>query len=256
MTSEYVIHPIPLIVVEKTDLPKMTHLQNYGQKVDTMIYIQYLESGPKKVCVDTGGSVEVLEYRGFPGGKTIQTLEEGLGKWGAKPEDIDIVLFTHLHHDHIALAPQFKNARFIAQKAELEEAPKWNDYPLYKGAFPEDMISAVKIEPVEGDTQIVDGIDVLLTPGHTAGTQSVAINTSKGKAIIYGACSVLANFEPDEAARQKGMLVVPPAIHLNLLDAYDSQVRVKEMADIVIPVHEPSFRDVPSIPEQPAITGG
>ena len=189
-----------------------------------------------------------MSIRGFPGGKTIQTLEKGLGRWGVKPEDIDIVIFTHLHHDHIALAPQFKNARFIAQKAELEEAPKWNNYPLYKGAFPEDMISAVKIETVEGDTTIVDGIDVLLTAGHTAGTQSVVINTSKGKAIIYGACSVRANFEPNEAAKQKGMTVIPPAIHLNVVDAYDSQARVKKMADILIPVHEPSFRDVPTIP--------
>jgi glyoxylase-like metal-dependent hydrolase (beta-lactamase superfamily II) len=247
MTTEYVIHPIPLIVFE-TDMPKMTHLQNYGQKVDLLIYVWYVEGGSKKVCVDAGATVERLEFRGFPGGKTIQTLEQGLGRWGVKPEDIDIVIFTHLHHDHIALAPQFKNARFIAQKAELEQAPKWNNYPLYKGAFPEDMISAVKIETVEGDMPIIDGIDVLLTAGHTAGTQSVAINTSKGKAIIYGACSVLANFEPNEAAKQKGMTVIPPAIHLSVVDAYDSQDRVKKMADIVIPVHEPSFRDVPSIP--------
>jgi len=247
MTTEYVIHPIPLIVFE-TDMPKMTHLQNYGQKVDMLIYAWYVEGGSKKICVDAGGTVEMLEYRGFPGGKTIQTLEQGLGRWGVKPEDIDIVIFTHLHHDHIALAPQFKNARFIAQKAELEEAPKWNNYPLYKGAFPEDMISAVKIETVEGDTQIIDGIDVLLTAGHTAGTQSVVINTSKGKAIIYGACSVSANFEPNEAAKQKGMTVIPPAIHLSVVDAYDSQDRVKKMADIVIPVHEPSFRDIHSIP--------
>jgi len=248
MTTEYLIHPIPLIVFE-TDMPKMTHLQNYGQRVDMLIYSWYIEGGPKKVCVDAGGSVEILDYRGFPGGKTIQTLEEGLGKWGVKPEDIDIVLLTHLHHDHIALAPQFKKARFIAQKAELEEAPKWNDFPLYKGAFPDDMISAVKIETVEGDATIVDGIDVMLTAGHTIGTQSVAINTSRGKAIIYGACSVLANFEPDEASKRKGMTVVPPAIHLDVVDAYKSQDRVREMADIIIPVHEPSFRDVPTIPE-------
>jgi N-acyl homoserine lactone hydrolase len=248
MTTEYLIHPIPLIVMPESDMPKMTHLQNYGKKYNSVIYAWYLEGGPKKVCVDAGGSIEILEYRGFPGGKTIQTLEEGLGKWGVKPEDIDIVIFTHLHHDHIALAPQYKNARFIAQKAELEEAPKWNDFPLYKGAFPEDMISAVKIETVDGDTPIVDGIDVLLTAGHTAGTQSVVINTSKGKAIIYGACSILANFEPNEAAKQKGMTVIPPAIHLSVVDAYYSQARVKKMADIIIPVHERSFRDVPTIP--------
>ena len=111
------------------------------------------------------------------------------------------------------------------------------------------MISAVKIETVDGDVNIVDGIDVLLTPGHTIGTQSVVVNTSKGKAIIYGACTVNANFEPNEAAQGKGMTVIPPAIHLDVVEAYNTQVRVKEMADIIIPCHEPSFRDVASIPE-------
>jgi len=246
--TEYVIHPIPVIVFE-TDMPKMTHLQNYGQKVDMAVYVWYLEGGSKKVCVDAGGTVEILEYRGFPGGKKIQTLEEGLGKWGVKPEDIDIVILTHLHHDHIALAPEYKNARFIVQKAELEEAPKWNAHPIFKGAFPDDMINAVKMETVEGDVTIVDGIDVLLTPGHTAGTQSVVVNTRKGKAIIAGACTVLANCEPSEALRKKGMSVIAPAIHLSAVDAYDNLARIKEMADIILPCHEPKFMQTPSIPE-------
>lgn len=56
MTTEYLIHPIPLIAIEM-DMPKMTHLQNYGQKVDGVIYVWYLEGGSKKVCVDAGGSV-------------------------------------------------------------------------------------------------------------------------------------------------------------------------------------------------------
>lgn len=247
MTTEYVIHPIPLTECEM-DMPKMTYFQNYGQKVVLVYYVWYVEGGPKKICVDAGATVERLEYRGFPGGKTIQTLEKGLGRWGVKPGDIDIVIFTHLHHDHLAFAHQFKNARFIAQKAEVEEAPKWNNHPFYKGAFPEDLISAVKIETVDGDTPIVDGIDVLLTAGHTAGTQSVVINTIKGKAIICGGCSVLANFAPNEAQKQKGMTVIPPGIHLSVPDAYESHARVKKMADILIPVHEPSFRNIPTIP--------
>jgi len=245
--TEYVIHPIPLIVFE-TEMPKMTHLQNYGQKVAMLIYVWYLEGGPKKVCVDAGGTVEVLEYRGFPGGRKIQTLKEGLGKYGVKPEDIDIVLLTHLHHDHIALAPEFKNAKFIVQKAELEGAAKWNSHPLFKGAFPEDMINAVKMDTVDGDTTIVDGIDVLLTPGHTAGAQSVAVNTSKGCAIIVGACTVQANFEPSPEVREK-MSVIAPAIHLSAVDAYDSSVRIQEMADIILPGHEPKYMKIPSIPE-------
>lgn len=248
MTSEYLIHPIPLMSVS-TDMPKLTHLQNYGQKVDLTVYVWYIEGGSKKVCVDAGPNAEILAERGFPGAKTIQSLEEGLGKWGVRPDDIDIVILTHLHHDHIALAPKFQNATFIVQKVELEEAPKWNEFPLFKGSYPEDLIGAINnMETVEGDTNIMDGIDVLLTAGHTTGTQSVSVETGKGKAIIYGACSCLANFRPDVALIKRGMTVIPPAIHLDLVETYKSQARVNEMADIIIPIHEPSFINVDTIP--------
>jgi N-acyl homoserine lactone hydrolase len=245
--SEYVIHPVPLIVHE-AEMPKMTHLQNYGKMTKIVTYVWYLEGGSHKVVVDAGGSAEMIEFRGWPGARTIQSLDEGLAKYGVRASDIDIVILTHLHHDHIAFAPEFRNARFIVQKTELEEAPRWNAHPLYRGAFPEAMINAVTMDAVEGDNQIASGIETLFTPGHTAGTQSIAVNTAKGRAVIVGACCIQANFEPGEDLKKR-MSVIAPAVHLSASDAYDGLARIQEMADIIIPCHEPGFMDIPTIPE-------
>lgn len=245
--TEYVIHPVPLVVHE-AEMPKMTHLQNYGKMAKIVTYAWYLEGGPENVVVDAGASVEMIERRGWPGARNIQSLEEGLAKYGVQPSDIDIVLLTHLHHDHIAFAPAFTNARFIVQKIELEQAPVWNAHPLYKGAFPEEMIKAVKMDTIEGDSQIISGIDALFTPGHTIGTQSIAINTSKGRAVIVGACCIQANFEPGPEIAKR-MPLIAPAVHLSASDAYDGLARIQEIADIIIPCHEAKYMDMPNIPE-------
>jgi glyoxylase-like metal-dependent hydrolase (beta-lactamase superfamily II) len=86
---------------------------------------------------------------------------------------------------------------------------------------------------------LADGIDVLLTPGHSAGTQSVAIKTAKGRAIICGACSLPENFAPLDPSQQ----VVAPGIHLDLLKGYESLLRIKREADMILPLHDPSLMD-------------
>jgi N-acyl homoserine lactone hydrolase len=82
---------------------------------------------------------------------------------------------------------------------------------------------------------------VLLTPGHTVGGQSIAVNTSQGKAVITGFCCNEQNF-PAQGP------VVPSGVHINVIDAYESAQRVKEMADIIIPLHDLAVGRQHSIP--------
>ncbi len=94
---------------------------------------------------------------------------------------------------------------------------------------------------VDGDANIFDGIDLIFTPGHTVGGQSVSINTSKGNAIITGFCCNDKNFPASGPAIASG-------VHINVMDAYDSAQMVKEMADILIPLHDLSIGRAKSIP--------
>ena len=60
-------------------------------------------------------------------------------------------------------------------------------HPVDHRYFP-DLLDDVEVVQVDGDAQIVDGISVLLTPGHTVGGQSVVVDTKGGRAVITGFC--------------------------------------------------------------------
>ena len=100
---------------------------------------------------------------------------------------------------------------------------------------------------MKGQYEVAPGIELIPAPGHTPGTQAVSINTDQGKAIITGFCCVRENFYPPEEVREV-MPVIPPGIHLNAVDGFESALRIKGLADILIPIHDLSLVAVKSIP--------
>jgi N-acyl homoserine lactone hydrolase len=242
------IHPVPLFKSHtKFTKPKMTYLSNFGQDLHICCYVWFIQGAGSKILVDAGGNAEMAIARGGPreAVKHVQSLEEGLARLKLKPGDIDIVILTHLHWDHVLLAHEFVNAKFIVQRDELDFACK--PHASSTQFYDQDLFSGLNYEVVNGDSQITNGIEVLLTPGHTAGGQSVAIETDKGTAVITGFCSIRENFEPGEEVR-KIMPFIVPGIHLNLMQAYESMLKVTSAADIIIPNHDPEFADIDKIP--------
>jgi glyoxylase-like metal-dependent hydrolase (beta-lactamase superfamily II) len=182
------------------------------------------------------------------GGK-IYTFEEGLSRWGLKPEDIDIVIHTHLHNDHCENDYKCINAKFYIHEKELERIH--NQHPL-DFRYMEDCIHDIEkndqIIKISGDQEIVPGIEVIHTPAHTEGGLTVLVNTSQGKAAITGFCTILENFYPPLKIKALEMEVIPPGTHVNVYDAYDIVLKVRDMADILLPLHEPKFASVDTIP--------
>jgi len=115
-------------------------------------------------------------------------------------------------------------------------------------AYDEKLFKDLNFEIVDGDKEIMEGVNVLLTPGHTPGAQSVSVETTQGLAIITGFCCVSDNFELTPELKAKGLQAVAPGIHVNLFQAYDSALRVKQTADILLPLHDASFIDRDRIP--------
>src|SRR4030042_489221 len=97
---QYKIQPI-VVGTKAFDKSMMTYQFGYGEPYTIPIYCWYLEGGDKRILVDTGeySPLQSKEREKAIGGK-IYKFEEGLGRWGLKPEDIDIVINTNLHHDH------------------------------------------------------------------------------------------------------------------------------------------------------------
>jgi len=98
------------------------------------------------------------------------TFEEGLAQWGLKPEDIDIVIHTHLHNDHCENDYKCSNAEVYVHELELQHIG--NPHPLdfrYLEDFIYEISENNQIRTITGDCEIVPGIRVLHTPAHTAG---------------------------------------------------------------------------------------
>lgn len=241
----YVIKPI---VTGELKLSKglMTYFMNYGEEIFIPVVSWYLRAGDKNVLIDTGASAEVMA-RYWPGEvRDVTSFEEGLARLGLKPEDIDVVIQTHLHFDHCGNTAKCKNAEVYVQAEELRFAE--SGHPLMAGIYDKALYGGTKLRPVDGDAEVLPGIRVHHVPGHTPGTQAVSIETPKGKAVITGFCSTLDVFNPPEAIKAH-MPVLTPGIHTDALKAYDNAVKVAQMADILVPQHERALAYLAQIPE-------
>jgi len=238
--ADCIIHPIPLFE-GKRYLSHWSYLANSGQQVNTVQYVWYIEGSKETIVVDAGSNNKYAARLGYSY-REIQTLDSALGKLGLRPDDIELVILTHLHYDHVAQATRFPRARFLVQKDELEFAR--NPHPVFALAYPQTFLDGLNFEIIDGDSRVCDEISVIKTPGHTPGGQSVRIETAQGTAVIPGLCTMRENFEPVN----KTVPVITPGIHTNPLDAYDSVLRIKEMADIIVPLHDPENRHKTAIP--------
>ncbi len=246
--STYTIHPI-VVGTKVFDKGMMTYQHDYGKQYTIPIYSWYLEGGDKKILIDTGEMhpVQSQEREKDIGGK-IYTFEEGLSQFNLRPEDIDIVIHTHLHNDHCENDYKCTNARFYIHEKELVTIK--NYHPLdfrYVEDFIYEIESNGQIEVVTGDQEVLPGISLMHTPIHTPGGMTIFVDTEKGKAAITGFCVIRENFEPPIQVKAMEMEVIPPGTNINSYEAYDTMIKVKEMADIVIPLHEPEYASMKSI---------
>jgi len=240
----YRIRPLPLVKME-IDMGILMYRHRYGEKFQSPSYCWYIEGADKHILVDTATEAELaMSYRGFPAEK-IMSFDEALAKVGLKPEDIDIVIQTHLDWDHCANTQRCTNARVLVQEDELRFALA--PHPLTGLSYKKDLLIGVNFVLVNGHYEVAPGIELIPAPGHSAGTQAVSVQTEKGRAIISGFCSVRENFYPPENVRRL-MPVIPPGTHIDIIKAFESTLRIKGMADILIPMHDPTFVDVDSIP--------
>lgn len=233
----------------------MTYLTQAGKQIYRPFVMWHIRAEDKNVLIDT--SMEAADFRDYHPAyrhlhiEPIQTFEEALAKAGCSPEDIDIVIQTHLHMDHMYNTLKCANAAVYVQKRELEFAR--NPHPIFEVLYPTKMIQKLNFEMIDGDRSILPGIDVKLMPGHSPGCQAVLVDTRKGKAAITGFCSIMENFDvPRNVKESLSPLAtypaIAPGIHTDLFQAYDSAVRLKKMADVIIPSHDPEMAFMDRIP--------
>lgn len=238
------MHLRPMQIVEEaSDKSMMTYLMGAGTPISLGVYIWLVEGAGKNVLIDTGCAADYLNSIGFPS-EQVSTQEEELAKVGLTVDDIDMVVLTHLHSDHARDVAKFRNATLVVQKSELEFAA--NPHPIQAGWFVE--LPQDRLQVVDGDQEILEGIRVVHTPGHTPGGQSVLIETESGTTGLCGLCTIRENLYPPEELRQMGVRAITPGIHTDAMQAYDSLIRLQELSDQVIALHDTSYNSMERIP--------
>ncbi|MBX6422786.1 N-acyl homoserine lactonase family protein [Thermosulfurimonas sp. F29] len=247
----YRIHP--LVLGSKIfDKGTMTYQYGYGEEIHVPVFGWLIEGGEKVVLVDTGylGPV-ITEAREKALGAKIYRFEEALSRFGLSPADIDLVLHTHLHNDHCENDFKCENAVFYAHRLEFEAL--YGGHPLdfrYAPDFVEELDQEGRFVKLEEDREILPGLRMIHTPGHTAGGMTVLVETERGVAAITGVCTLFENYWPPRKIRALGWEVIPPGVHTDAYVAYEQTLRIKKMADLILPLHEPELARIETVPDQ------
>jgi glyoxylase-like metal-dependent hydrolase (beta-lactamase superfamily II) len=153
-----------------------------------------IRTGKQTVLVETGIGNKLPEKMIKIYGQPARLLDN-LAAAGAAPEDIDVVVNTHLHFDHCGwntvrkgdrVEATFPRAKYYAQRREWEHGQKQleRDAISYMSDNYNPLIESGQMELLEGNCEIVPGIRVEVFPGHTAHMQAVIVE-SGGKTACY-----------------------------------------------------------------------
>lgn len=152
-----------------------------------------IETPDALVLVDTGvGNKEGEKFRdiyGIENDGSPTRLEDAIRAAGHAPGDVDVLISTHLHFDHAGgntlaepdgrIRPAFPAARHVVQKGELEFAQIENER-IRASYMPDNYMPIQEAglwDLVEGEAEIVPGVGVMPTPGHTPHHQSIILQS-------------------------------------------------------------------------------
>ena len=148
-----------------------------------------VRTGDKTILIETGIGNKLTEKMIKIYGQPAKLLEN-LAAAGISPEDIDIVINTHLHFDHCGwntvlhgstVVPTFPRAKYYAPEGEWQYArqPSERDAISYISANYDPLVTSGQMQLLKGDQEIVPGISVAVYPGHTRHMQAVILRSSR-----------------------------------------------------------------------------
>jgi glyoxylase-like metal-dependent hydrolase (beta-lactamase superfamily II) len=176
---------------------------NLGLILQASSTVTLISDDDLNIVVDTGIVGEAKEILG------------GLSKFNIKKEEINLVINTHLHGDHIGNNALFMNAEFIAHKKELPAKLK-------------------NVKIISGEYEINKNIRLIETPGHTPGCISVVVQHPEEKRTYVLSGDAL-------PIKDNYTQWVPPGINYNPKVALASMKKIVDIADVIIPGHDDLF---------------
>ena len=201
-----------------------------------------LEGTERIILIDTGlgdiDEVSDMQHRygvDFAASRSSdQDLIKGLARHGVRPEDVEVVVLTHLHFDHVGNNELFPNAKFITQRDELPQAlrpPKFSMF--YYPEYAYKMTSILdRLELIDGDARLDPAVRLVKIGGHTPGCMVVMVDTAVGRVCLTS--DVMYNYRNLE-------LNWPMGSFWDIQDLMRGYDRLHLEADIIVPEHDWQF---------------
>jgi glyoxylase-like metal-dependent hydrolase (beta-lactamase superfamily II) len=146
-----------------------------------------IDAGGKRIVVETGTGVRMTakdrDIKGIEGGDPVAAMRAV----GEDPASVDYVIVSHLHYDHAGGMvdangrPAFPNARYVVQRDDVEAArsDELRQQGIMEGEQVELVRAAGQMAEVSGEVELVPGVSVIRTGGHTRGSQAVLIGAER-----------------------------------------------------------------------------
>ena len=133
----------------------------------------------KNILIDSG--LPEIMPEGESEFENGQDVIEQLASIGLKPDDIDMVVSTHYDVDHAGRHAAFTNAHYVVQRAHHVSAAS---NPRYASIRPQWDQPMERIRLVDGDTELLPGLELIETSGHVPGQQSVLVRLPKTGPVL------------------------------------------------------------------------
>lgn len=196
-----------------------------GTPVRFPVYSVLIEHPDALVMFDSGYDLElvkaVLPFE-LPEQTEEQTVPAQLAKCGFKPADVEILVNSHLHFDHCGANKLLPTAVTHLHREELREARTPEPFERLGYADRGYDHPDAKFELLEGDLELLDGIHLFHTPGHTVGHYSMLVELEDARPLMFMA-DVSYTAAAFAAEQQAGF-------HNNPVDGVRSIRRVRRLA--------------------------
>ena len=232
MSPTYNITPLHLGDISR---PKSNMIYGYkGAEIQDFPLIAYYLEGEHRILVDTGGSApdSPAGQRAAPYKRSQkQELDVALRSIGVSAEDIEYVIFTHLHWDHAGNTHLFSHAKLYCRKIEYEGLLGPD---IDKKGYDIDYLLGFDYELIDGDIDLFEGISVISAPGHTLGMQCVTVDTNVGKVVLTGDLITLRESLKYDPPRFNALLYSDTAVD----EAQNSLDKILAISDFILPGHD------------------